>query len=253
MINGSSHAYIIASQDAAARDKKALELACSFICEKQDQRPCMECISCKNAVAGFHPDIIEISRKTDDKGKQKRDIQVEQIRQMVLDAYIRPSQAEKKVYIIKDAGTMNVAAQNAALKILEEPPAHAVFILCSESSEALLATIRSRCVVMRIAGEKQEAESELAEEYIRLAVMADEAKLCSFFGRNEGMDSEKAGAFVSEVRLCLSSFLGMKRKYNGLTRENAYRLLSVYDRAEEYMRLNVGTKHIMGMLCVLTV
>ena len=248
-----SHAFIIASPDAEQREKKALELACSFVCLKQGQFPCMECQSCKNILAGFHPDVIDISRKSDDKGKLKREIQIEQIRHMAADAYVRPQQAEKKVYIIKDAGTMNIPAQNAALKILEEPPAYAVFILCADSAEALLATVRSRCTVIRVEGEKQGAESELAEEYISLASKKNTAKLCAFFGKHEALDTERTAAFVADVRFCLTSFICMKKEYFGLTREDAVRLISLCDRAEEYLRLNVGTKHVLGLFCVLTV
>ena len=248
-----SHAFIIASPDTEQRERKALELACGFVCDRQEQIPCMECKSCKNVLAGFHPDVIEISRKSDDKGKLKREVQVEQIRHMAADAYVRPQQAEKKVYLIRDAGLMNAAAQNAALKILEEPPAYAVFILCSDSAEALLATVRSRCTVIRITGEKQGAESELADEYISLAIGKNLAKLCTFFGKHEVLDTERTAAFISDIRFCINSFLCLKKDYTGLTRENAFRLLKLCDRADEYLRLNVGAKHVLGMLCVLTV
>ena len=248
-----SHAFIIASPDVELREQKALELALSFICEEQEKTPCLQCRSCRSVLAGYHPDVIDISRKSDDKGKLRREIQVEQIRLMAADAYVRPSQAEKKVYLIKDAGLMNIPAQNAALKILEEPPAYAVFILCADSAEALLATVRSRCTLIRVSGEKSRAENELAEEYISLAARKNPAKLCAFFGAHEALDTEKTAAFVSGVRFCLNGFLSMKKEYTGLTREDAFRLLSLCDMAEEYLRLNVGAKHIMGMLCVLTV
>ena len=248
-----SHAFIIASPDVEQREKKALELACSFVCSRQGRYPCMECQSCKNVLAGFHPDVIDISRKSDDKGKLKREIQIEQIRHMSADAYVRPQQAEKKVYLIKDAGTMNIPAQNAALKILEEPPAYAVFILCADSAEALLATVRSRCTVIRVEGEKQGEESDLAEEYISLASKKNPAKLCAFFGKHDALDTERTAAFVSDVRFCLTGFISMKKEYLGLTREDAFRLISLCDRAEDYLRLNVGTKHVLGLFCVLTV
>ncbi len=248
-----SHAYIIASPDVEQREKKALDIACYYLCEEQEKRPCMECPSCRNVLSGFHPDVIDVSRKIDDKGKAKRDIQVEQIRQMASDAYVRPSQANKKVYIIRDAGTMNIPAQNAALKILEEPPEYAVFILCADSAESMLATVRSRCAVIRLTGEKAGNESELAEEFITLAAKKDEAKLCAFFGKHEALETERVGEFVSDVRFCLDSFISLKKKYVNLTREDAYRLLSLCDRAEDYLRLNVSSKHVMGMLCVLTI
>ena len=252
-LNMKAHAFIIASSNAELREKEALTLACQNICEINTQIPCMECPSCRKVLAGFHPDVVVISRKTDDKGKIKREIQVEQIRHMAADAYTRPQQSEKKVYIIKDADSMNTSAQNAALKILEEPPAYAVFILCAESSEALLPTIRSRCVTIRVDGEKEEARSELASEYIALAAKKDLAKLCAFFGKNESIDSEQMSAFIDATRLSLKKFLCYENDIDKLTRNDAVRLISLLERAEEYMRLNVGIKHILGMLCVLTI
>lgn len=248
-----SHAYIIAAPDAEQRQSKALELACYFLCGERDGRPCLRCVSCKNVLNGFHPDLIDIVRKSDDKGKQKREIQVEQIRRMAADAYVRPTQAEKKVYLIRDADAMNIQAQNAALKILEEPPEYAVFILCVESVEALLPTVRSRCALIRLAGTKAGEESAFAQEYLRLAAQKDEAKLCTFFGKRENMDAEQLSAFVGALRFGLNEFMRMEKTYPGLTREDAFRFLSLCDRADAYLRLNVGAKHILGLLCVLTI
>lgn len=252
-INTKAHAYIIASPSVEKREKRALKIACSHVCKNQEQAPCFECSACRNTLAGLHPDVIEISRKIDDKGKVKREIQVEQIRKMAADAYTRPQQAEKKVYIIKDAASMNITAQNAALKILEEPPAYVVIILCADSAEALLATIRSRCIIIREDGEKEGSENELALEYVSLAAKKDSAKLCSFFGRNESIDTEQMNTLINDVKFCLKNVICLEKSYAGLTRNDAVRLLSLCDRAEEYLRLNVGVKHILGMLCVLTI
>ena len=248
-----SHAYIIASPDAEQRKSKALELACYFLCEARNERPCMRCPACRNVLAGFHPDLIDVVRKSDDKGKLKRDIQVDQIRHMAADAFVRPTQADKKVYLISEADAMNVQAQNAALKILEEPPEYAVFILSVESAEALASTIRSRCVLIRLAGAKAGQKSVLAEEFLLLAAQKDEAKLCTFFGKRDNLDAEQLSTFIDEIRFGLNESIRLKNKYPGLTREEAFRLLSLCDRADAYLRLNVGAKHILGLLCVLTI
>ncbi|MDR1131416.1 MAG: DNA polymerase III subunit [Oscillospiraceae bacterium] len=249
-----THAYVVTSPDAEAGGKKALELACGFLCAQADSgRPCLSCPECRRVLSGFHPDVVRISRETDEKGKQKKDIRVGQIRRMAADAYVRPSQAEAKVYIIEDADSMNVSAQNAALKILEEPPAYAVFILCAESAEALLPTVRSRCVPIRLAGERPEAENALADRYIRLAAKRDEKGVCAFFGENESLDAERAAALIAGIRASLSAFVCFRKDCEGLTREDAFRLLSLCDRAGAYLRLNVGVKHVMGLLCALTI
>lgn len=248
-----THAFILASPDENARSRRALELACAFVCESDQEKPCLQCQSCKNTLMGFHPDVAVIARKTDDKGKTKREIQVDQIRQMRADAYVRPQQADKKVYIIQDAETMNGAAQNAALKILEEPPGYAVFILCTDSAQALLPTIRSRCAVIQMQGEPERAENPLAETYLALAARKETAGLCAFIGKNEGLDPEQAAAFVCSVRSGLSDILLMKKSLPGLLREDAMRLIALCDKAEAYLRLNVGVKHVMGLFCVLTI
>jgi len=245
-----SHAYIVASEDEILRNETALLLARSFLCEK-GRALCGICPGCRRALAGTHPDLVTIERKTDDKGKVKRDISIEQIRQMVTDAWARPQEADRKVYIVKDAQLLNTAAQNAALKILEEPPAFDVFILCAESAEALLATIRSRCVVVRAGGERAVLQDEAAEEYLKLAAVGDRAGICLFMGKCEGFDSERLGAFLESLRAALSDVLCGRKKIPGLSGSEAVRLLALCDRAGEYLRLNVGPKHALGMLCAL--
>ncbi len=248
--SATAHAYIITSMDAEVRERKALELSCGFLCEGVGKRPCGECHACRLVRDGLHPDVIGVARRSDDKGKLRREIQVAQIREIVADAYIRPVQAEKKVYIIRDAGMMNVAAQNAALKILEEPPEYAVFLLCTESAEALLPTVRSRCIELRPGGEPPEVQSALAGEYLALAGKKDEAGLCLFFGKHENLDAEQLGVFIGAVRVTLTAYLCRRRDCAGLTREGAFRLLRLCEKADAYLRLNVGAKHILGLFCV---
>ncbi|MGI5978799.1 MAG: hypothetical protein ACOX66_04795 [Oscillospiraceae bacterium] len=246
-----SHAYIVASEDEALRNEAAALLARSFLCEEGRSEPCGTCAGCRLVLAGTHPDLVTITRRTDEKGKVKREVAIEQIRQMVLDAYARPQIAERKVYVVKDAQFMNTAAQNAALKILEEPPVHDVFILCVESEEALLPTIRSRCVTLRAGGEKYVVRDELAGEYLLLAAKGDRAGLCLLMGKCDGWDAERLAGFLESLRAALADVLCGRSAVSGLTGENAARLLALCDRAGEYRRLNVGTKHIIGMLCAL--
>lgn len=249
-----SQACIIACADEKVRDSAALSLACAFVCEQGGESACGSCAQCRHAAEKINPDVIEIVRKIDDKGKQKREISVEQIRSMAADAWVRPQKAERKVYIIKDAGFMNDAAQNAALKLLEEPPGYACFILCTPSAEALLATIRSRCVIIRPRGEPKREEDVLAAEYLSLAAKGDRAGLCSFFGRNEALDGDGAAALIAGIKAELCRALSAKSGgKTTISRQDAARLLKLCQRAEEYMRLNVSVKHILGLLCVLTV
>ena len=88
----------------------------------------------------------EVESLPDSKGNLKRDITVDQIREISADAYILPNEADRKVYIINEAEKMNLSAQNASLKLLEEPPNGAVLLLCTDNPSALLPTVRSEAV-----------------------------------------------------------------------------------------------------------
>ena len=72
-------------------------------------------------------------------------ITVDQVRQLRADAYIRPNEGERKVYLLEGADRMNASAQNAMLKLLEEGPAYAAFLLLAENGGGVLQTVRSRC------------------------------------------------------------------------------------------------------------
>jgi DNA polymerase-3 subunit delta' len=116
----------------------------AMICQGPGDKPCLRCAHCEKARRGIHPDIVLYDRED-----QTRTIYVDQIRALRDDAVIMPNEARRKVYIIRHAGSMNVSAQNALLKVLEEPPGGAAFILTAETPEQLLPTVRSRCAQCR--------------------------------------------------------------------------------------------------------
>lgn len=247
-----SHAYIISSPDIGLREKKALDLSCALLCETPEKAPCMSCVQCKKALAGTNSDLITVSRKSDDKGRQKRELLVDQIRAITADAWVRPQSADRKVYIIADADTMNHAAQNAALKLLEEPPVYAAFILLTSSAEALLPTVRSRCVILDLGGNKERRDSALAREYITLAKKKDKASICAFCSRCEELDSQELTDFFIASNALLCDIISL-RENEGISRSFASHLLSLCSLALEYLRMNVNAKHVLGMICVRTV
>ena len=91
-----------------------------------------------------HPDLLEVRPE----GTQ---IRIDQVRELWRDIQLRPFSAERRVYLIWDAETMPEVVQHALLKSLEEPPAHAVVVLVCAQPHRLLATVRSRCEVVRFA------------------------------------------------------------------------------------------------------
>ena len=144
-----SHACILAAPSDEECMKMARALAQGILCERGGDEPCGRCEACRKVSADIHPDLITVRRLNDDKGRPRREITVEQIRSVNRDAWVLPNEAARKVYIISEADKMNPAAQNAALKLLEEPPNGAVFLLCASNPSLLLPTVRSRCALRR--------------------------------------------------------------------------------------------------------
>ncbi len=113
-------------------------------CKKKDHSPCNLCISCKKIDTGMHPDVIRISVP-----EEKKSITIAQIRKMGLAVTTRPHEARWRMILIQDAELMNHQAQNALLKVLEEPPDQTFFILTATRTAPFLPTILSRCRQIR--------------------------------------------------------------------------------------------------------
>lgn len=140
-----SHAYIFGGEDGAGKRLLASLFAMDLLCKEGDGEPCMHCASCRKAISGNHPDILYITHDN------PNSIGVDELREQLVDTIdIRPYESSRKVYICDDADKMTVQAQNAILKSIEEPPSYAVILLLSENPEALLPTIRSRCVTLQL-------------------------------------------------------------------------------------------------------
>jgi DNA polymerase III delta' subunit len=102
------------------------------------------CAHCRQIEAGSFPDLITITRG------DKQSIGIEQVRTVINELALRPFEAKTtRVVLVDEAHTLTAEAQNALLKLLEEPPARTLIILVAERLEALLLTVRSRCRPVR--------------------------------------------------------------------------------------------------------
>ncbi len=137
------HAIVFESPNSELAEKAAKEIAKACVCSGKGIRPCGICPDCVKAEKDIHPDIYKV--KITDK---KQAVGVGEIRSMIGECYIKPNEAGCKVFLIFDK--MTIEAQNALLKILEEPPRGVFFILTAESSAALLQTILSRSTVFKL-------------------------------------------------------------------------------------------------------
>ncbi len=248
-----AHAYILLSPSAEERERTALRLAAAALCSAQGQVPCGLCRDCRKLREGIHPDLIRVSRAGDDKGKKKREITVDQIRALAADAVVLPNEAERKVYLIEDADTMNVPAQNAALKLLEEPPRGVIFLLCAANAEALLETVRSRCAEIVCGAREEESDPEaqkLAEAFLKHCAEGDEAQLFRWCAANENMDGASALAFAECTARLLREMLCRRKNALAMSEETLYALEQLLEKCIAMLRLNVSVKHVLGLLAV---
>lgn len=149
------HAVIVEGSSEQARKSVALFLAKGAVCIEEDA-PCMNCRNCYLVESGSHPDVSVTTCEDN-----KKSIAVGAVRELRNDAYLKPNMAEKRVFIIDPAEAMNEAAQNALLKVLEEPPQSAMFILLAKSSANLLETVRSRCIAISLADSLDEVADKI--------------------------------------------------------------------------------------------
>ena len=148
--NRVGHAYIFEGPRGVGRQTMAKEFAKLLMCENsQDGEPCGTCKNCTMCASGSHPDLQIITNQLYDESKKSTDVLVDTVRNMKKDIYIKPYVSERKIYIVPNADTMNMYAQNSLLKVLEEPPEYCTIILIAENSNLFLPTILSRAVPIK--------------------------------------------------------------------------------------------------------
>lgn len=162
-----SHAYLFDGPRGSGKTSAARILAKMVTCEKVDDvgNPCGKCGVCLSIADGSAVDIVEIDAASN-RG-------IDDIRDLKQKIGLVPSSLRRKVYIIDEAHMLTTEAFNALLKTLEEPPEHAVFVLCTTESHALPETIISRCMRIRFskANEKEMLRS------LKRVVKGEKAKI----------------------------------------------------------------------------
>ena len=136
-----SHAYLVLCADKENLDDYLKGLAKVFFCEKGDA--CGNCRPCSLIEKGIFSDLVFLP-------KDGQTISAEDVTALVQDTYIKPYEADKKVYILSHGETMNATCQNKLLKTLEEPPKNVHIIIGATSEYPLLSTIKSRVKKLEI-------------------------------------------------------------------------------------------------------
>jgi DNA polymerase-3 subunit delta' len=157
--HGIPHALLFDGPEGVGKFKTAVWWASRIKCDLQgdgasaSSAGSCHCASCRQVAVGSHPDVLVVAPEA--AGKM---IKIEPIREALIPTLsLRPVRPGPRIAIVREAESLNVHAQNAMLKVLEEPPGNAVIILVTGSRSALLPTIRSRCQTIRFGPLEPEA------------------------------------------------------------------------------------------------
>lgn len=185
-----SHAVLLTGGTEKERKDLAVLLAQALLCEA-DEKPCLKCVSCKKIKAGIHPDVSI----TQGEAGKPLSIKIETIREIRSRAYIMPNEAPFQIFIILEASGMGEVQQDALLKILEEPPQTARFILTTRSRDDLRQTILSRVTAFAVSEDSGQAAGEKENPK---AAQAAISILTSLLSRKEYQIILSAGALEKD-------------------------------------------------------
>ena len=257
-------ACVIAGPPGSGKHTLARILAQSLVCTGADpaERPCGRCRACRKVAEGIHPDVMGVERFTGPE-KPGAEVKVAAARALREDAYIRPNEADRKVYLIDRP--LNVSAQNALLKLLEDGPDYASFLILTENAASLLETVRSRCLLFQTA--PPETEDGAAEEILRRCARWTEA-VCqgSELALMEWvalLQTEKAdrealkGVYETLFRLLVLALTSEAGKdplaaalARAVSRDRLVRLAKLAEEAVNQCQFNVSVGHSSGWFAV---
>lgn len=184
-----AHAYLFTGRRLEELESLARTLAKTLNCQNPVRAKrgvgidcCDECLSCRKTDGETHADVHWVRPES-----KLRVVTIDQMRELMREIQLKPTEAEYKVAVIAGTDRLNVQAANAFLKTLEEPPPKSVLILLSTEPQRLLETILSRCLRLNFAGESgcqlDTAQMEWLERFSTAAV-----KQKSLLGRYRLMD-----------------------------------------------------------------
>ncbi|MGH7816708.1 MAG: DNA polymerase III subunit delta' [Candidatus Binatia bacterium] len=140
------HAYLFLGPEGVGKHTVAVAFAKALHCNELKDDYCGGCVNCARIADGNHPDVRIIEPLAG-----KKEISIQQIRELERDLNFRSFTGKRKVAIVDPATLMNLSSQNALLKTLEEPPQDSLMILIAPNAGGLLPTLRSRCLRLSFA------------------------------------------------------------------------------------------------------
>ena len=197
-----SHALIFSGP--GERTTAARYAAAAMECTAGGERPCLACPDCRKVIRDIHPDVVFV------RDEEHAEISVDVVRRARADAFIRPNEGARKIYIFEDCSLLTEKDQNVLLKTVEEGPSYAAFLFCAENASVLLPTIRSRCVEVKLPPTGTVGEDdERTRELLRLIAEGRAAARAAFLLKLETAKAtrEELAALFEGARVILADAL----------------------------------------------
>lgn len=255
-----SHALLFTG--SGDREGTARYAAAAMECTAAGDRPCGVCEGCRKVLEGIHPDVITV------RDPDHKNIAVDVVRQVRTDAYIRPNEGRRKIYLFPDCSLLTEQDQNVLLKVVEEGPPYAAFLFCAENGAAVLQTLRSRCVELKLRPAAVKAGEELtaAEDLCRAVGGRRHGAVSELAVRLEKkrITREDLAAILERSRAVFASALlllygqqppGEDREIapflaKNLTKTQIMRTIELLQKYRAECTYNVGPGHVLGALAV---
>ena len=222
------HAHLIVGPRGSGKFTLARELAAAMNCEERDNDsqalPCGRCNTCRRIREGIFPDVQVIAKENG-----KATIGVDEIKEMREDVYLSSTEAEYKFYIVKDAEAMTPQAQNALLKVFEEPPKNVHMILLVTEADKILTTVKSR---------SQYVQTEIFDYDTLYRYVVRRSERAEALARS---DKEKLDAVILSAGGVIGNALSMlddsSISEETAKRETVAKLISVFSKKESFAEL----------------
>lgn len=248
------HAIILCGSGDLAEAARFTAMA--HLCTAPGRRPCLHCSSCRKAAADIHPDVLWV------RDPEHKNIAVDIVREVRSEAYLRPNEGARKIFIFPDSALLTERDQNVLLKLLEDGPGYAAFIFCARTSQALLPTVRSRCALWHIDGAGEAAPNAQAEELCQVIARRSGPALAQTL---TGWENQKLKRIQLQDALQGAldlSALALREKYaprpqtgdaaqalaQALEAPALYRLCGILESACRDFDLNAGVGLVLGAM-----
>lgn len=253
------HAYLFCGPRGLGKTTSARLFAKSVNCERRqagESEPCNECPSCLEIMAGRSVDMIEIDAASN--------TGVDNVRENIIEnSRFNPVKSKYKVFIIDEVHMLSTSAFNALLKILEEPPAHVIFILCTTEIHKIPLTIISRCqrfdfkkvtaeqllkrLELVVKGEEKKVEEEVLKRVVAASegcVRDAESLLSKILSLGDDISADQA-----EIVLPRSDFESVANFVLYLSEKNSAAAIELINRlVEEGFDLAIFTENLLEFL-----